>query len=202
MSRHDHFLWDNGLFLHASSVLVSGGALLFLGNSGAGKSTMCQLLSQSFPVLADDIVFVHRNAESTWHVIDGTLRMLGRQPVGQASDIDNQVPLLSVLRISQARAAHIETISPLEACRHLMDAALEVQRQQLKTDHLLKRTWFAYVADIARRYPGWQLHFSLASDTLELIREKYCVKSVAKATHGIDNKERREHYASKGQDYV
>ena len=68
MSRHDPFLWDNGLLLHASSVVMPGGALLFLGRSGAGKSTMCQLLSQSFPVLADDFVFVNRNAEGTWYV--------------------------------------------------------------------------------------------------------------------------------------
>lgn len=195
MSGHNHFLWDNGLFLHASSVVVPSGALLFLGHSGAGKSTMCQLLSQSFPVLADDFVFVHRNSEGIWYVTDGTVRMLGRQPVEKESGIEKKAPLHSVLRIFQARAGQLQTISPVEACRYLMDAALEVKQQQIQTKWLLKQRWFTYVADIARGHPGWQLHFSLASDTLELIRENFCVKSVEKASHGINNEARRETYA-------
>ena len=34
---------DGGVLLHASSAVVDGGALLFVGHSGAGKSTICEI---------------------------------------------------------------------------------------------------------------------------------------------------------------
>ena len=47
---------DLGLFLHASAVVVAGGAVLFLGHSTAGKSTIARILGQSFSILADEAV--------------------------------------------------------------------------------------------------------------------------------------------------
>src|SRR5208337_3198059 len=42
--------------LHASAVRVNGGAVLFCGSSGAGKSTMAAALAQrGYPVASDDI---------------------------------------------------------------------------------------------------------------------------------------------------
>lgn len=44
----------NGFMMHSSSVLVNGKAYLFLGESGAGKSTTARLLSKNYPIVGDD----------------------------------------------------------------------------------------------------------------------------------------------------
>jgi len=47
--------------IHASAVISpSGGAYLFLGNSGAGKSTIIHMIGKSFKPLFDDIGFIKK----------------------------------------------------------------------------------------------------------------------------------------------
>lgn len=58
-----------GVILHASSVATDAGALLFLGHSGAGKSTMAELASAcAAEVLSDDrtIVTVEHGVATAW----------------------------------------------------------------------------------------------------------------------------------------
>lgn len=49
-----------GVIVHATAVVVDGGALLFIGDSGAGKSTMARLWSaeRDVTVLADDLIIL------------------------------------------------------------------------------------------------------------------------------------------------
>ena len=49
---------SGGVCLHASSVRFNGKAILFIGDKGAGKSTICQLLSPQFTQLTDDATFL------------------------------------------------------------------------------------------------------------------------------------------------
>ncbi len=49
---------NRGLILHASSSLINNKACIFLGDSGAGKSTSVNLLTPNFKPLADDSVIV------------------------------------------------------------------------------------------------------------------------------------------------
>lgn len=51
---------NNGVILHASACLVKGKAHLFLGKSGAGKSTTVRLLFRDFLPLADDMVILKK----------------------------------------------------------------------------------------------------------------------------------------------
>jgi len=58
-----------GVILHASSVAFEGRALVFLGHSGAGKSTMAEIASAcGAEVLSDDrtIVTVERGVATAW----------------------------------------------------------------------------------------------------------------------------------------
>jgi len=48
-------LENNGLLIHVSACLKDGKTYIFLGESGAGKSTIVQLLKLKYPTLADDI---------------------------------------------------------------------------------------------------------------------------------------------------
>jgi hypothetical protein len=172
----------DGLFLHASSVIMPAGAFLFLGHSTAGKSTIARLLGTSFPILADDTVFASRNHHGQWVVIDGSFRMnparfstQWEHVVQQRPPTDSAPRLLGCLRIHKGDTVKAAPLSPWETCRFLMDAAMEVDIQRkLRTEpdapakgniitaHELhrRRQWFHAVADIARNHPGWHLWFS------------------------------------------
>lgn len=49
-----------GITIHASAALIQGKATIFLGHSGAGKSTIIQLLRNKYPILADDHVIIRK----------------------------------------------------------------------------------------------------------------------------------------------
>ncbi len=51
---------NNGFMLHTSAVLVNNEAYLFMGRSGAGKSTITSLLSTSYKPLADDTLIIRK----------------------------------------------------------------------------------------------------------------------------------------------
>jgi hypothetical protein len=52
------------LVLHANAIVVDGGAVLFMGESGVGKSTTAAAFNQKgYPIAADDICAIDVNAE-------------------------------------------------------------------------------------------------------------------------------------------
>lgn len=179
-----------GLFLHASSVIMEGEALLFLGHSTAGKSTIARKLGEKFPVLADDAVFVSRGAGGAWRVVDGSFRF-GRddladfqEKIRRRADGTAAVPLRSCFRIHKAAATRIEPLASVELARMLMDAVLEIDLQRkwgrsskekklgrgtTEAVRQMRREWFRQVADIARTCPGWHLWFAKETSPSELI---------------------------------
>ena len=179
---------DLGLFLHASSVVVEGGALLFLGHSTAGKSTIARLLGEAHPVLADDAVFVSRRPEGRWWVVDGGFRFGEGDFADWQTRIRRQideksVPLRGCLRIHQATENRIAPMEPVELARHLTDAAMEIDLQRkfgrigglskaesVAWDEVLRmrRHWFGLAAEIARTEWGAHFWFSKASHWPEL----------------------------------
>jgi hypothetical protein len=53
--------------LHASAIVINGGAVLFVGASGKGKSTLAALFgSHGHPVLTDDIAALRRDEGGIW----------------------------------------------------------------------------------------------------------------------------------------
>ncbi|MGD9780945.1 MAG: hypothetical protein AB7V14_02195 [Kiritimatiellia bacterium] len=182
----------SGLFLHASAVVVGGGAVLFLGHSTAGKSTIARLLGTTFPVLADDAVFASKGADGAWRVVDGGFRfgkgwnLAGWQEfVRKRSAAGEGIPLRGCLRIYKAETARIDPLEPLELARCLMDAAMEIDLQRkvgrsikgmppgpqaLEPVRRKRRQWFGWVAEIARGCPGWNLWFSKDFPETQLAR--------------------------------
>ena len=180
-----------GLFLHASSVALEDGALLFLGHSTAGKSTLARLLGGMFPVLADDSVYAFRDAQGVWRVVDGSFRqehadMAGwQEAVRRRAATGPSLRLWGCVRIHKASGARMEPLPPLETARCLMDAAMEIDVQRKygrsrtgsrPTEPMpvrqMRRQWFRGVADIARRCPGWNLWFPMefrGADLLALL---------------------------------
>ena len=178
-----------GLFLHASAVAVDGGALLFLGHSTAGKSTIARLLGTAFPVLADDSVFASRGPEGRWRVIDGGFRFGAggiadwEESVRRRSMGKEGIPLRGCMRIHKALEVRVSPLEPVELARYLMDAAMEIDVQRKfgirhsahKSEQIAwhevmehRRRWFHQTAELARACPGWHLWFAKETPPGEL----------------------------------
>lgn len=56
----NELLASNGFIIHASAIGKNNSAYLFLGQSGAGKSTIVNLLKKNFTPLADDSVIIKK----------------------------------------------------------------------------------------------------------------------------------------------
>ena len=158
------------LALHASAALTPGGALLFLGHAGAGKSTAVHLLAERFSTLADDAVLLLPQPDGTWQVACGDRTVFGGRAAVEAATGLDWVPLRAVLRLFQAPEPRLVPILPRETCRHLMDAAFEITWQQrLRPDAV--RGMFSSVARLARAIPGWEMHLSTSPVTSDLVAE-------------------------------
>lgn len=180
----------DGLFLHASAVVAEGGAVLFLGHSTAGKSTIARKLGALLPVLADDSVYAAQDAAGVWRVVDGGFRFDRGWGVEEwQADVRRQfeagrgIPLRKCFRIHHAAAARIAPMPPLELGKHLMDAAMEIDVQRKfgmdppdrKSPRpawpevlARRRNWFHQAAELARTCPGWHLWFAKETPPGEL----------------------------------
>ena len=169
---HHEFL-KNGVCLHASAVNVSGKALVFLGHSTAGKSTISRLLAERYPIIADDKVFVFQVKKGGWMICDGSDNF----PLvkGKANPLANQekFPLLNVLRIFKAELKEITPASPILTCKYLVDAIFEVDRQRKQKDLGVIKKWFGVAAKISRQINGYRLTFPKDKSIINVIHDVF-----------------------------
>ncbi len=171
------------MYLHASAVMLDGGAILFLGHSTAGKSTMARLLSPICPILADDTVLVQRNDSGQWLVTDGKIRF-SASTTTKARPRHLTIPLHACIRIHKGPTLTCEPLPPLALAQCLMDAVMEVDVQRkcgrlgpknaaaapaaIAAARAMRGHWFHLAAEIARICPGRHLWFphNAVSDAL------------------------------------
>lgn len=106
--------------VHSSVNVYDGKAVMFLGESGTGKSTHTRLLRQNFPgmeLLNDDSPFVRVFG-------DGTVRVYGSPWSGKTPCYRQEShPLKAIVRLSQAPYNRITRLSPLAAIGALLPSA-------------------------------------------------------------------------------
>jgi hypothetical protein len=154
--------------LHASAVVAPGGALVFLGASGAGKSTIRRLLTPSFSYLAEDAVYLIPAHDGSWSVADaGHPQPLWPLSQGEAAKLRG-VPLQAVFPLAKGDDVRLERLDALSACRQLLNGLFEIVRQNAFTPDVRRRS-FADVAAIARRYPAYRLVFDLSGSVVDLM---------------------------------
>jgi len=173
---------SDGMFLHASAAVVDGGAVLFLGHSTAGKSTLVRLLAEIHPVLADDSVFVRPAGVSGWTAVAGGFRFEDSEMMNwsRASEkrraaSETAYPIRALMRLHKSRGLRTEAMDEVERARCLMDAVLEIDIQRrygrpssrpdgsaagFAAGMKMRRIWFRQAAALARSCPGWRLWFS------------------------------------------
>ncbi|MEJ5308344.1 MAG: hypothetical protein WHX52_01110 [Anaerolineae bacterium] len=163
--------------IHASSVFSQKGALLFLGPSGTGKTTACNLFGSHMEILAEDAVYLvphpapHPN--NGWEVFCGDkfAHIETVQSFLERATALSHVPLRAIFRLRQAEVPRLEKIDPLLTCRYLTDAFFEVVQQRSYTLEV-KRRAFSVLAEVARFLRGYEFNFDLSPKTLDILNRE------------------------------
>lgn len=159
--------------VHASAMCNEACAVIFLGPSGTGKSTIYRLLSPYMQPLSTDAVYLVPQVGGGWRVAWGDGRVHGEimlSSFAEAAALPS-APLRAVVRLYQAPEPRLESIDALLTCRHLTDALFEItwQRDEPLT---VKRRAFANLAKIARAFPGYVFHFDLSARTPAMLNAR------------------------------
>jgi hypothetical protein len=165
------------LVLHASSAVVDDVAIAFLGNSGAGKSTMAQAFhSHGYPVMTDDVMVVQlggdapmvlpgypliklwpESASATGHEPDSLPCIHGASTkrshhltsgFGQAA-----FPLKRIYVLEQGNEHRIVNLNAAESCITLLQhsrATMLLTDPQFRAKNFRDCTWMAENVPVAR----------------------------------------------------
>lgn len=150
---------DGGVLLHSSAALLDDGALLFIGHSGAGKSTIAEIAEQSGAVaLSDDrtIVMLRHDEPVAW----GT-PWHGSFPRTAATS----APVRGLFLLKQDQIDRIATVSPSRALKELFVRLI----QPRVTGPEVSRTLDTLSALVAACPVHW-LHFRPTPAVIDLAR--------------------------------
>ena len=147
-------------FLHSCGVIVDGRGLLFVGHSGAGKSTMMALLAAEGQALCDD-----RNIVRIW---DEGIRVHGCWSHGEVPIVSAaSAPLGAVLFL---RKAATNRVVPLAAGEDILRQLLPCVIKPLVTADWWERT-LDVVEGIVKEVPCYVVEFDRSGAVVALLRD-------------------------------
>ncbi len=162
------------LVVHASAVHIDGAAWIFLGRSGAGKSTICTLLNNCAQPLADDTILVAPRLGGGWMVADiRDYSLLVGATTENRTSPPTIMPLQAIFQLYQAAEPRLQRIGALETCRHLVEAAIEATSPTRLRQPEICKTIFVQMATIARSAPGYHLYFDLSAGIAETLKKEF-----------------------------
>jgi hypothetical protein len=150
---------SGGVLLHSSCVVDDGGAYLFLGPSGAGKTTLARLgVASGRTVLSDDL-----NAISPQSLCVAPVPFAGelRSTAGNGTPY----PLRAICRLAQGRVNQAEPLPPALALATALSCAPFVNRDPYRVEALT-----AGLERIVEKTPQFHLSFNLDESWPELRR--------------------------------
>lgn len=144
-----------GCYLHSSGLILNGQGILFVGRSGAGKSTVVKMLKHYGVVLSDD-----RNIVRRWP--DGH-RVHGTWSHGEVPLVSNrQAPLRAILFIEKARK---NKIIPVTDKNYILHQLLNRVVRPFCDQHWWDKT-IQILAAILREVPAYRFRFTREPDAL------------------------------------
>ena len=150
----------NGCFLHSGAVVLNGNGLLFVGHSGAGKSTIVAMLKENAEILGDDRMIVRR-----WE--DG-FRIHGTWSHGDVPEVSPaSAPLEGIFFLEKASTNRIDTLTDkkqvvgkLLACLIKSFAVADWWEKML-----------TLVGQVVREVPCYTLYFDKSGAVRDRIRD-------------------------------
>ncbi|MBN2005232.1 MAG: hypothetical protein JXA21_17875 [Anaerolineae bacterium] len=162
------------VLIHASAVEYRGKALVFLGPSETGKSTISQLLAATLDgarVLADDKVNLDWQVGNGWTVSDGMPRFLQERVGTQSISVMPHAPLGAIFRLYQAPLPQLRHLGSLETGLYLIKAFAEINRRQ-PADIAENKSYFASLAAVAKFAPGYEFYCDCSLQTVDVIQRE------------------------------
>jgi len=138
---------QDGFLLHAASAVRDGKAYVFVGRSGAGKSTVASLSPQG-SVLTDEISLIKR--------VNGEWRAFGTPFWGEfrADGTNTSAPLAGIFRLIQSSDNWVEPVRASELLKSLLPCVLFFSSEAADHQRLLK-----LLAAASEEIPGYYLRF-------------------------------------------
>ncbi len=136
--------------VHTSTIVYDGGAVLFLGESGTGKSTHTRLWREHIAgatLLNDDSPVVRISGEGLAEVCGSPWS--GKTPCY----IDRQLPIRGIVRLSQAPANKMRRLRPIEAIGALLPSCPPMFLQ----DEGLQDAMCALISEVVAQVPVYHL---------------------------------------------
>ena len=144
----------NGIMVHGVGISRRGVGLLFLGLSGAGKTTVAQL-SDPAEVIADDGIIVEHK-EGDYFLATAPFDQLSSCSQRGNISPDHRRRLTMGLFLKKDNRVYLEKISSLEAGSLILKNQIHFFRYF--PPHIAEKT-FDLVTDLCRKIPFYRLHF-------------------------------------------
>lgn len=170
-------LGTGGTPVHAALVTHDKGAALLAGKSGAGKSTCCRRLPQTWEVLSDDMALVSRAPDGTYNVHPvPTWSAIEDFRIRQSWPVNRYVSLRAIFFIEKADRDEVLPLRRATASVGLYDSSsVCFETMSGRYNHpeglpYLKQV-FANAASLAAAVPAYRLNVSLTGRFWEKIEE-------------------------------
>jgi hypothetical protein len=153
-------LRDRGVVLHASGLTIDGRAFLFLGRSGAGKTTLSRLFlsRQDRCVLSDDRMIACKSA-------DGFTAWGTPWPGDLGVAVNQSAPLKGIFFLHKSDASQVRAISARQALDQLL-AVVSIPWY----DRKLVATGLQLCEQLLAQVPLYELHFRPDEGVVDTLR--------------------------------
>ncbi|MEW6665083.1 MAG: hypothetical protein AB1512_07675 [Thermodesulfobacteriota bacterium] len=155
-----------GCFLHGAALQREGSGYLFLGDSGAGKSTVAGLLREGV-ILSDDSPILTGNGNGHWLYPSPFHQMRDREGF-QWESLPEPVPLTGLFFLVKGDEPCLEEISRKEALSQIISRHIHFFGYLSREAKLLL---FDLFHEISHTVPAYFLHFSRHGDVWPTLRD-------------------------------
>ena len=161
LERHK-LLEENKYLIHGSGIISRGRGFLFLGQSGAGKSTVSSLSEHPSNVILHDEKILIEQDGSDFYLMRLTLE----------NKIEYRSKLTSIFILKKDTQDFLTPANYIDKAYELVDAFFEksgaLVLSQTKLQVMLK-----LLSTLSRSVPGFELHFRKSSDFWKVINERF-----------------------------
>ncbi|MFX0095804.1 MAG: hypothetical protein ACFFBD_28960 [Candidatus Hodarchaeota archaeon] len=157
-----HVLADRqGCYFHASGVRIENKGFLFLGKSGAGKSTIARMLKQSAEILCDERLVVRKVGERFKMYGAWTNQVRKYMSVKSA-------PLNAIMFLEQAQD---NQLIPLKDRKEIMYKLLPRLIRPFRTAYWWNKT-FSFLENLIQGVPCYVLKFDKSGEVVNLLKQQ------------------------------